>query len=203
MTGGEFSFRLPPLGLMQIAGCTPAGHEVVLVDESVEPVDVEARADLVGFSVTTPNAPRTYAMARRFRERGIPVVFGGVHPTMVPEEAAREADAVVFREGDRIWPQVTGSGTPRKESENLTETASSRMAPPAHRSMVKSRSRRCRQTVKCESNSPECRRMRVRGGTGSVASRGEPGTIRRIASPAQAHLPTAGRALGQPPAFVR
>lgn len=114
MMGGEFSFRLPPLGIMQIAGCTPDGHEVVLVDESVEKVDVEAAADLVGFSVTTPNAPRTYAMARRFRERGIPVVFGGVHPTMVPEEAAREADAIVFGEGDRIWPQVVGDAAAGK-----------------------------------------------------------------------------------------
>ncbi len=106
MMGGEFSFRLPPLGIMQIAGCTPDGHEVVLVDENVEPVDLEADADLVGFSVTTPNAHRTYAMARRFRERGIPVVFGGVHPTMMPEEAAEQSDAIVFGEGDRIWPQV-------------------------------------------------------------------------------------------------
>lgn len=118
MMGGEFSFRLPPLGIMQIAGCTPDGHDVVLVDESVEVVDVEAAADLVGISVTTPNAPRSYAMARRFRERGIPVVFGGVHPTMLPEEASREADAIVFGEGDRIWPEVVRdaeAGTLKRE----------------------------------------------------------------------------------------
>ncbi len=114
MLGGEFSFKLPPLGLMQIAGCTPEGHDVALVDENVERVDLEADADLVGISITTPNALRSYAMARRFRERGIPVVFGGVHASMAPEEAAREADAIVFGEGDRVWPQVVSDAAAGK-----------------------------------------------------------------------------------------
>jgi len=104
--GANFTFRLPPLGVMQVAGCTPAHHEVVIRDESLERLDFDAATDLVGISVMTPTAPRAYEIAREFRARGVPVVLGGVHPAMVPEEAEQNADCIVIGEAESAWPAL-------------------------------------------------------------------------------------------------
>jgi radical SAM superfamily enzyme YgiQ (UPF0313 family) len=96
----------PPLSLPLLAGLTPPGVDVRLVDENVEPVDLEAPADWVAISCLTASAPRAYAVADAFRNRGIPVVLGGIHPTVLPEEAAAHADAVVVGEAEPVWPEV-------------------------------------------------------------------------------------------------
>ncbi len=63
-------------------------------------------ADLVGISVLTGTARRAYALAAHFRSRGIPVVLGGAHVTILPDEAARYADAIVVGMAERTWPQL-------------------------------------------------------------------------------------------------
>ena len=104
--GEDFYYTLPPLGLMQLAGCTPEGHDIEILDECMGPIDIGGPADLVGITVMTPNAPRAYEIAESYRRRGVPVVLGGVHATMVRDEAVRHADSVVLGEADRTWPQV-------------------------------------------------------------------------------------------------
>lgn len=96
----------PPLNLAMVAALTPPGIEVRIVDESVEPVDFEARVDLVGITSLTALAPRAYAIADAFRARGVPVVMGGMHPSAVPEEALNHADAVVVGEAEGQWPRL-------------------------------------------------------------------------------------------------
>jgi len=96
----------PPLSLGVVAGLTPDDWEVSITDEAVEPVDFDAEADLVGITVMTPLAPRAYEIAARFRDRGVPVVLGGMHPTALPDEAARHADAVVVGEAEGVWERV-------------------------------------------------------------------------------------------------
>ncbi|MEW5762054.1 MAG: radical SAM protein [Bacillota bacterium] len=97
---------LPPLSLLTVAGLTPPGVEVRLVDEAVEEVDFDGDWDLVGITATTAQANRAYQIAHAFRSRGVPVVLGGIHPTALPEEAAQHADAVVIGEAEGLWPQV-------------------------------------------------------------------------------------------------
>jgi len=97
---------IPPLNLAMIAACTPDRYEVELVDEAVEDLDFDTPADLVGVTCMTPLAPRAYEIAARFRERGIPVVMGGIHASYMTEEALRFVDTVVVGEGDYIWPQL-------------------------------------------------------------------------------------------------
>jgi radical SAM superfamily enzyme YgiQ (UPF0313 family) len=104
--GGRKKVPFPPLGLLTVAGLTPPEMDVRLIDEAVEPVDFEGRWDLVGISANTAQAPRAYAIADTFRRRGIPVVLGGIHPTALPEEAARHADAVVVGEAEASWPRL-------------------------------------------------------------------------------------------------
>jgi radical SAM superfamily enzyme YgiQ (UPF0313 family) len=81
--------RFSVLPLTTVAALTPVRHEVRLVDENVEPLDLGADADLVGVTFMTALAPRAYAIADAFRARGIPTVAGGYHPTFMPEEALR------------------------------------------------------------------------------------------------------------------
>ena len=66
----------------------------------------DASADLVAITCTTPSAPRAYELADGYRARGIPVVMGGPHPTLLPLEAASHADAVVLGEAEETWPRL-------------------------------------------------------------------------------------------------
>ncbi|MHC4180512.1 MAG: cobalamin-dependent protein, partial [Planctomycetota bacterium] len=88
----------PPHGLQLISALTPKGHRVKIVDEYHRPASRSLRADLVGISVWTAAAPRAYALADHYRRRGIPVVLGGPHVTVRPEEAMAHADAIVIGE---------------------------------------------------------------------------------------------------------
>ena len=97
--------RVPPLGLAYIAAVTPSDWTVNIVDENYGPHEVED-ADLVGISAFTSNINRAYAIAREYRKRNIKVVLGGIHVSMVPDEALQYADAVVVGEGEGIWEKV-------------------------------------------------------------------------------------------------
>ncbi len=94
------------MSLPVLASLTPPGVEIHLVDENVDPVNLEEPADLVALSCMTASAPRGYEIADHFRERGVPVVMGGMHPSALPEEAAQHADAVVIGEAEHQWPRV-------------------------------------------------------------------------------------------------
>jgi radical SAM superfamily enzyme YgiQ (UPF0313 family) len=96
----------PPLVLPLLAGLTPPDVDVRLVDENVEAVDVNADADWVAITCMTASAPRAYTIADAFRQRRIPVVMGGIHPTVRPDEAAAHADAVVIGEAEPVWREV-------------------------------------------------------------------------------------------------
>jgi len=97
---------IPQLSLHLIAGLTPPEHEVKIVEEEVETIDIDEECDLVGISCMTANAPRAYALSEDFRRRGKKVVLGGVHPTILPEEALRHADSVVIGEAEGAWEDV-------------------------------------------------------------------------------------------------
>ena len=78
LLGADFYFRMPTLGLLKVAAATPPGWSVKVVDEKVERLDLSAPAELVGITGMTPAIDRAYAIADAFRERGVPVVMGGI-----------------------------------------------------------------------------------------------------------------------------
>lgn len=96
----------PILVLQQLAAATPAQHQVRLIDDRYDNPMIKDPIDLVGISTVTPSAPRAYEIADAWRQRGVPVVLGGIHPSAVPEEAKQHADAVVVGEAERTWPQL-------------------------------------------------------------------------------------------------
>jgi len=113
--------RYAPLTLTTLAALVPPEipSRTQLLDEGVEEIDPQnLEADLVGITVITGTAPRAYELSAKLRERNIPVILGGVHPTLMPEEAARHADSIVVGYAEESWPQllrdfVRGSLRPR------------------------------------------------------------------------------------------
>src|SRR5690348_15968354 len=108
---GIFSkaLRYAPLTLTTLAALVPEelNAEIRIIDEGVEDLDIETLdADLVGITSITPNAPRVSELSRTLRARGVTVVIGGVHPTLVPDEAQPHADALVVGYAEQSWPQL-------------------------------------------------------------------------------------------------
>jgi radical SAM superfamily enzyme YgiQ (UPF0313 family) len=94
---------VPSETLTAIAAVTPARHTVEIVDENVQPLDLNDIPDVVGITVYTFLAPRAYELAEYFRSRGAHVVLGGLHVTSVPEDAAPHADTIFIGEAEVLW----------------------------------------------------------------------------------------------------
>lgn len=103
---GELAFRFPSLSLAAIAAVTPADWQVELCDDHAQPPDFNTDADIIALTAMTPQAPRAYQIADRFRSLGKTVVMGGFHASNMPEEALQHVDAVVIGEGELVWPQL-------------------------------------------------------------------------------------------------
>ncbi len=99
------SSRFPPLGLGIVAALTPANWAIKLIDENIAPFEY-MEADLVGITAFTSSAKRAYDIASVYRKNGIPVVMGGIHASMLPEEALSYVDAVVVGEAESVWQKV-------------------------------------------------------------------------------------------------
>lgn len=99
-------FKLQRVNLPLLAALTPPGHTVTIVEEAFAPDDVDQDVDLVGITVLTELAPRAYQIGDTYRRKGVKVVMGGIHPTVLPDEALEHADAVVVGEAEGLWPQL-------------------------------------------------------------------------------------------------
>jgi len=97
---------MPQLALLILQGLTPKEHQVTTVDEEAEDIDLDYECDLVGISFMTSNAPRAYWLAQEFKKRGKTVVLGGVHPTLLPDEALPYGDSVVIGEAEGVWAEL-------------------------------------------------------------------------------------------------
>lgn len=124
LTGAKMADALEPLVFALLTALTPPDVEVVFYDDRIERIPFDEPTDLAALSVETFTARRAYAMAARYRARGVPVVLGGFHPTLCPDEAGRHATAIVIGEAEHVWPQVvqdarTGKLRPRYQGAPL------------------------------------------------------------------------------------
>jgi radical SAM superfamily enzyme YgiQ (UPF0313 family) len=103
---GDYGWE--PLSLGYVAASTPPGWDIELVDEQCEGLlDYSGfQADLVGITAFTTQAPRAYQISHEFRSRRIPVIMGGIHASLVPDEAARFTDAIFIGECEAAWPRA-------------------------------------------------------------------------------------------------
>ncbi|MDR0571125.1 MAG: B12-binding domain-containing radical SAM protein [Clostridiales Family XIII bacterium] len=94
-------------GLQLLAALTPEEYYVRIVDETVnERVPYDEHWDLVGITMMTTQSSRGYVIADKFREKGVKVVIGGYHASVLPEEALQHCDAVCVGEGERVWQNI-------------------------------------------------------------------------------------------------
>ncbi|MGB7060732.1 MAG: cobalamin-dependent protein, partial [Candidatus Zixiibacteriota bacterium] len=100
------TFKIQRVSLPLLAALTPTGHTVTIVDETFAPDDMNEDVDLVGIAVMTDLVPRAYHLADRYRQRGVKVVMGGIHPSALPGEALEHADAVVAGEAEGVWSRL-------------------------------------------------------------------------------------------------
>ena len=98
--------RFPQLTMPLLAALTPEDVEIHHTDEIISPVNFSRAIDLVGITTTTCSAPHAYEVADEFRARGVKVVLGGPHPTLLPEEAVQHADSVLIGEAEGVWPAL-------------------------------------------------------------------------------------------------
>jgi radical SAM superfamily enzyme YgiQ (UPF0313 family) len=101
--GNYKPYLSPPLNLLTIASHTPTDIEVKVLDENIEAIDFNSEYDLVGITAMTQQAFRAYNIAFEFRKRNIPVVMGGIHASVMPEEALQHVDSIFIGESEEQW----------------------------------------------------------------------------------------------------
>jgi radical SAM superfamily enzyme YgiQ (UPF0313 family) len=97
--------RFPPLSLAYIAALTPSDWDINIIDENIEPFTFED-ADIVGLTAMTSNAPRAYEIAAVYRGKGIKTVMGGIHASILYDEAIQFVDSVVIGEAESVWQSL-------------------------------------------------------------------------------------------------
>jgi radical SAM superfamily enzyme YgiQ (UPF0313 family) len=100
------TWQMEPLAPAVLAALTPDSVQIRFYDDRMEAIPYEEPTDLVAITMETYTARRSYQIATEYRKRGVPVVMGGFHATLMPDEAAKYADAVVIGEAEGLWPRV-------------------------------------------------------------------------------------------------
>lgn len=98
---------LPPLNLPILGAGAPPGVKVTILDDRLEKIDYTKKYNLVGITCITETATRAYQIADNFRKNKVPVILGGIHPTLNRKEAAQHADSVFLGEAfGKKWENV-------------------------------------------------------------------------------------------------
>jgi len=96
----EKAINFSRLSLATVAALFPRDTKIKIINDSIEEIDYNEKVDLVGITSITSTAPRAYEIADKFREKGIPVLMGGIHPSALPKEAIKHSNAVVIGEAE-------------------------------------------------------------------------------------------------------
>lgn len=97
---------LPPLSLAILNSLTPARHQVHVINDIVEDIEISPTYDLVGITAMTTQIGRAYQIADQFMNIGVKVIIGGIHATVLPQEAKKHADSVMVGEADNLWEEI-------------------------------------------------------------------------------------------------
>ncbi len=98
--------RMEPLMLGVLAGLTPPDVEVVLHDDRMEKIPYDEETDLVAITVETYTARRAYEISKEYRDRGVPVIMGGMHVTLLAQEVQEHTDSMLMGDAETVWEQV-------------------------------------------------------------------------------------------------
>jgi radical SAM superfamily enzyme YgiQ (UPF0313 family) len=143
--GGIFrkSLRYSPLTLPTLAALIPDDieHDLSLYDEGIEDIPQDLDVDLIGITTITGTAKHAYELARHFRDRGITVVLGGPHVTLVPDDAEPHADAIVVGYAEDTWPELLRDLSRDQLRKRYVQSPDLSLAnrPPARRDLINGR----------------------------------------------------------------
>lgn len=100
------SWQMEPLPIATLAGLTPQDIDMRFYDDRMERILYDEPTDAVAIPVETYTAHRAYQIASEYRRRGVPIILGGFHPTLVSEEAEKYGEVVVTGEAEAVWGEV-------------------------------------------------------------------------------------------------
>ena len=106
MDSGLKAQMAPSLGLLTIANMLQDKHTIIYENENTAPINYDEKVDIVGISITVDVFPRAKDIAKKFQEKNIPVVAGGIHTTANPEETAKYFDAVSIGIAETTWQMI-------------------------------------------------------------------------------------------------
>jgi radical SAM superfamily enzyme YgiQ (UPF0313 family) len=106
MFSGRSNDAMQPLVFGILRALTPNDIQCTLIDERLQNIDYMIQTDMVVLTVETFTARRSYQIAQQFRERKIPVIMGGFHPTLLPDESLKHADSIVLGDAENSWPKL-------------------------------------------------------------------------------------------------
>jgi radical SAM superfamily enzyme YgiQ (UPF0313 family) len=102
-----WAFRMPPaMGIPILINILPPEFTYRIIDQNIEPMDFNDDADLFAISYFTPQAAYAYEIGDKLMQLGKKVIMGGMHPSMIPEDASLHCTSICIGEGDTIWPQI-------------------------------------------------------------------------------------------------
>ena len=123
------SWQMEPLALAVLSALTPEEIHREFFDDRLEAIPYERPTDLAAINVETYTARRAYQIADEFRKRKVPVVMGGFHATLVPDEVSEHADATIVGAAERVWPMILDAICPRRVSRTLQRRVGQRLLP--------------------------------------------------------------------------
>jgi len=94
------------LTLTYLAALTPSEFDVEIVDGSISEIPYDIKADIIGISFTSASYSRAYEIAENYIKLDIPVILGGFHTSLFPEEALEHANAIVVGEAEHVWEKL-------------------------------------------------------------------------------------------------
>jgi len=100
------TWQMGNLPVATLCGLTPKDVEIGFYDERLEFINFDDPTDLVAITIETYNAKRAYEVAAEYRKRGVPIIMGGYHATLVPEEVSQYADSILVGFAEGVWDEV-------------------------------------------------------------------------------------------------
>ncbi len=108
------TWKMEPLTIAVLKSLTPGDIETEFFDDRIEIIDYETKTDLIVIPVETYTAKRSYQIADSFRQRGVSVLLGGYHVTLLPEEAKKYADSLIIGNAENVWIEMLEDARKRK-----------------------------------------------------------------------------------------
>jgi len=118
------TWQMEPLPAANLAALAPEDVDVRFYDDRMEPIPFDEPTDLVAISVETYTARRAYQIASEYRSRGVPVVMGGYHATLCPDEVRAHCESLVIGDAESTFGRLIDDYRHGRPEETYRGTAS-------------------------------------------------------------------------------